>query len=85
MTALATLLTAEALFSGAWMSHYDSSHLTRISMPMRVKLAGGVVTDAARAHIVCTAPQKGESSFEVLDDGIYFNYYNKSGFVVIVR
>lgn len=63
----------------------DSPLLKVTGRRMRVKLADGVVAEAARAHIVCTAPQKGESSFEVLDDGIYFNYYNRPGFVVFIR
>ena len=63
----------------------DSPLLKVTGRQMRVKLAGGVVTEAAKAHIVCTAPQKGESSFEVLGDGIYFNYYNKPGFAVFIR
>lgn len=34
-------LADDALFTGAWLKHYDADHLTRISMPM-----GGIGTGA---------------------------------------
>lgn len=52
---------------------------------MRVQLVAATITEDMARCVVCTAPNKGECSFEVLDNGIWFNCYRKAGFTIVVK